>query len=82
MCRGFFCHKENILKYYCNNLIYVWNSKNSSLELLTWLYVKNMKWLLDKANHFFFFLAFNIASNILAGMNQVQFKEKKIGSQT
>lgn len=81
MCRGFFCHKENILKYYCNNLIYVWNSKNSSLELLTWLYVKNMKWLLDKANHVFF-LTFNIASSIFAGMNQVQFKEKKIGSQT
>lgn len=40
-----------------------------------------MKWLLDKANHVFF-LTFNIASNILAGMNQVQFKEKKIGSQT
>lgn len=77
MCRGFFCHKENILKYYCNNLIYVWNSKNSSLELLTWLYIKNIK-LLDKANH----VIFNKASNILAVINQVQFNEKKIGYQT
>lgn len=34
MCWGFFCYKENILKYYCNNLIYVWNFKILVLNCL------------------------------------------------